>query len=88
MAKVTLTLSEDRFGQLSSRAAVEGRSLSEVVEAELERADSVAVASVMTLLDRARAAAAEAGELSDEDVMKTAIELAHEVRDEMAFERS
>jgi predicted CopG family antitoxin len=58
MARLTITLSDERHQQLKLQAAVEGRSIGELIEAKLAERDEAARQRALALASRARATAA------------------------------
>jgi hypothetical protein len=88
MARLTITLSDERHRQLKVRAALQGTTIGRLIEDGLEAADAHSREEGLRLLAKARANAAKAEpKLSDEELMDLAIEETHIVRRQMAEER-
>ncbi|GMV85191.1 MAG: hypothetical protein AMXMBFR80_10470 [Dehalococcoidia bacterium] len=69
MARLTITLSDERHQQLKLRAAREGTTIGKLIESALEERDESARRTALALADKARTTAARtmAG-MSDDDV--------------------
>lgn len=88
MARVTITLSDERYERLKSQAALRQTTVAGLVEAELAQADADRLQRAMAILEKARANAATAeSPLSEEELMDLAVYETHAVRREMAAER-
>lgn len=58
MARLTITISDERHQQLKLQAAIEGKSIGELIEAKLTERDETARQRALALASRARASAA------------------------------
>jgi len=58
LARLTITLSDERHQQLKLQAALEGKSIGELIEAKLAERDEAARQRALALASRARASAA------------------------------
>lgn len=88
MARLTITLSDERHRQLKSRSALQGKSIAQLIEEGLQEADMRIREEGLRLLALARRNAAKAEpKLTDDELMELAIEETHAVRREMAAER-
>jgi len=89
MARLTITLSDERHQQLRMRAAKCGKSIGQLIEDELDQADERARKEFTAILEKAWAHAdAVRPDATDEEVMEFALELTHDVRRQMADERA
>jgi plasmid stability protein len=89
MARLTITLSDERHRQLKMRAAKCGKSIGELIEEELAASEERARKELNAILEKAWAHAdRERPEATDEEVMEFALELTHDIRKEMAEERA
>lgn len=88
MARLTITLSDERHRQLKVRAAIRGKSITRLIEESLEAADLRGGEEGLRLMALAQANAALAEpRLSEEELMQLAIDVTHDVRREVAEER-
>jgi plasmid stability protein len=88
MARLTITLSDERHQQLKLRAAKSGKSIGEVIESDLQASERLARERITLILeaawthgDAARPAATE------DEVMNFALELEREVNGRSRTER-
>ncbi len=76
MARLTITLSDERHQQLKLQAARSGKSIGEVIESELQASERLARERITRLLEAAWAHGDAARPAATEDeVMKFALEL-------------
>ncbi len=88
MARLTITLSDERHRKLKSQSALRGKSIAQLIEEGLQEADMRLREEGLRILALARSNAAEAEpKLTEDELMELAIEVTHEVRREMAEER-
>lgn len=88
MARLTITLSDERHRRLKSQSALWGKSIAQLIEEGLQEADQRISERGLRLLAEAQAHAATVEpKLTDEELMELAIEETHAVRREMAAER-
>ena len=88
MARITITLPDERYEQLKSRAASTHKSIDALVEESLAEADAAETQRVLQILEKAwRHAASVEPRLSDDELMDLAVEETHAVRREMAAEQ-
>lgn len=88
MARITITLPDERYERLKSRAAYTHKTLGELVEEGLAEAEEAKRQRGLEILDDARRHAASIEpRLTSEELMELAVEETHAVRREMAAER-
>jgi plasmid stability protein len=89
MARLTITLSDERHQQLRMRAAKRGKSIGQLIEEELDAADERARKEFLAILEKAwQHADTVEPALSEEEMMDLAVDVTHEVRAEIARERA
>jgi hypothetical protein len=87
MARLTITLPDHLHERLRYKAARDNKTIGQVIEEELDFAVEGRRQRLREIMDRARANAAKAPAMSEDEVMELAVRLTHEVREEMAAER-
>ncbi len=89
MARLTITLSDERHRQLKMRAAYENTTIGTLIEEALRDAEHQQRRNALEMLEKARrnAARATAG-MSDEDIEQWAVREVRTYRNEQAAERS
>ena len=88
MARLTITLSDERHQQLKMRAARQGKSIANVIECDLHDADQFRRERILATLAKARENSAEAPPMSEDEFMEMAVKLSHQVREEIAAEQT
>jgi plasmid stability protein len=88
MARLTVTLSDERHRQLKVRAALQGKTIGQLIEGALVESEERHRQEALAILAKARANAAKARpKLTDEELMDLAVEETYIVRRQMAEER-
>lgn len=88
MARLTITLSDQRHRQLKVRAAQSGKSIGEVIESELQASEQLARERITLILEAAWAHSDAARPAASEDeVANFALELEREVNNDGRTER-
>lgn len=87
MARLTITLSDERHQQLRIRAARRGISIASVIESDLQAAECAKTAEILAIVEQARLNAEMAPSLDEDEMMELATLVSHTVREEMAEER-
>ena len=87
MARLTITLSDDRHEKLRMRAARRHVSIASLIEDDLKAAEEARVQEIRMIIERGRRNAEAAPPLTEDELMELAVRLTHEVREEMASER-
>lgn len=81
MQQVTITLSDERMHQLRQKAAASGKSVSEVIEADLASMQCLARGRLDSILEAAWAHADRSRpDASDDQVMSEALAIEHSTR--------
>lgn len=89
MARLTITLPDDRHLQLRVRAAAEGKSISQLIEETLSAYEAAALQEAEQMLAMAwEHNATVEPELTEDEAMEAAIAEVRAVRKEMAEERN
>ena len=80
MARLTITLSDERHQQLKLRAAKSGKSIGEVIESELQASERLARERITLILEAAWAHGdAARPDATEDEVMNFALELERKV---------
>ena len=89
MARLTITLPDDRHLQLRVRAAAEGKSISQLIEETLSAYESAALQEAEQMLAAAwERNAGTQPDLSENEAMDAAVSAVRAVRREIAAERN
>ena len=89
MARLTITLSDERHKKLKLQAAKSGKSIGDLIEEELEAGEERARREITAILEKAWAHAEKVRPAAtDEDVMEVARDLIRDVRKQAAEERA
>lgn len=86
MVRLTITISDDTHERLRYRAARDNKTIGQVIEEELDAAVAARRERLREIMAKARANAAGAPLMSEDEVMDLAVRATHEVREEMAAE--
>jgi len=88
MARLTITLSDDRHRRLKMQAAYQGTTIGHLIEEGLEAKEELARQTLLALLDKAQTnAAGVSPQLSEDELMELAVAETRAVRREMLEER-
>ena len=88
MARITITLPDERYEQLKSRAASTHKSIDALVEESLAEVDAAEARRGMEIIQKARLhALSVAPGLTDDEVMEIAVEETRAYRQEKATHR-
>lgn len=88
MARLTITLPDERHRQLRTRAAAQGTTIAALIEEDLQVAEAARRGGALAILERAWAHAEQGEPMADEAVMEIAVEETRAVRREMAEEKA
>jgi hypothetical protein len=88
MARLTITISDDRHRALKETAARRGLTIGALIEESLDRAGVKTAETALAILDAARGHSAKIRPvLSEEEAMELAVEVTRDARRELAQER-
>ena len=88
MARLTITLSDERHRRLKMQAAYQGTTIGHLIEEGLEAKEELARQTLLALLDKAQTNAARVSpQLSEDELMELAVAETRAVRREMIEER-
>jgi len=88
MARLTITLSDERHRRLKMQAAYQGTTIGHLIEEGLEAKEELARQTLLALLDKAQTnAAGVSPQLSEDELMELAVAETRAVRREMLEER-
>jgi len=87
MARLTITLSDERHRRLKMQAAYQGTTIGHLIEEGLEAKEQLARQTLLALLEQSRHHAATL-HMSDDEIMDLAVREVRAIRDEKVRERA